>query len=200
MLAAMRAVLLSLLLCACSGETEPAVEAPDTATVVDAESSDSVLPDTTHDTDVEVDAPKTCTQWSKLTVATVIDPTTKGAVGDGKTDDTAALRASIDALPASGGILWLDKTFRKTNLLRITKAHVMLGAENRKGGVLGAVLGTRRKQSILCKADGCGFFGVKLTSDATERFDAHEDNQISVADRGEIAAGGVGSPAPRVAL
>lgn len=72
------------------------------------------------------------------------------------------------------------KTFRKTDVFAIDKAHIKLWAPSRQAAIFGAVLGVKRTQSLLCKATGCGFFGLQLESDAVVRFDALEDNQISV--------------------
>ena len=72
------------------------------------------------------------------------------------------------------------KTFRKTDVFAIDKAHIKLWAPSRQAAIFGAVLGVKRTQSLLCKATGCGFFGLQLETDAVVRFDALEDNQISV--------------------
>ena len=123
-----------------------------------------------------------CDPWSALSVLTVEDPMAHGAVGDGVADDLGALEATIAALPASGGVVWLGagRSFHKSNLLTITKPHVKLWSVNRSGEIYATVGGVARRQSILCKAPGCGVFGVALRSDATARFDALEDNQISI--------------------
>ncbi|GAC1358498.1 MAG: hypothetical protein NVSMB47_11430 [Polyangiales bacterium] len=120
--------------------------------------------------------------WAPLSVLTVEDPLAHGATGDGLADDLGALTDTIAALPASGGVVWIapGKSFRKSDLLTITKPHVKLWSVNRGGEIYATVGGVVRKQSILCKAPGCGLFGLKLRSDATARFDALEDNQISV--------------------
>ena len=105
-----------------------------------------------------------------------------GAVGNGTADDLAALERTVAALPAAGGVVYLPagKSFKKTNLLVVTKPHVKFWAPNRQAEIFQSVAGQRRRQSILCRgASGCGVFGVKLRSDATARFDALEDNQIS---------------------
>jgi hypothetical protein len=120
--------------------------------------------------------------WSPLSVLTIVNPIDHGAVGDGTADDLGALSLSVDALPAAGGIVYLPpgKTFRKTNLLVMTKPHVKFWAPNRQAEIFQSVGGQRRRQSILCRgASGCGMFGLKLGSDAAARFDALEDNQIS---------------------
>jgi hypothetical protein len=121
--------------------------------------------------------------WSPLSLIAIVNPLDHGAVGDGAADDLAALSATVAALPAAGGIVYFPegKSFRKTDLLIITKAHVKLWAENRKSEIFQQVNGVRRRQSLLCRnTQGCGFFGLLLRSDATMRFDALEDNQISI--------------------
>jgi len=126
--------------------------------------------------------------WSELTVMAVVDPRDHGAVGDGITNDQAALEAAIAALPDAGGILYLPEgaTFRKMNLLAFTKHHVKWWAPNGQATIKQDVLGQRRHQSLLCRqTNGCGFFGLKLESDATARYDALEDNQIA-ADHGSL--------------
>jgi hypothetical protein len=118
----------------------------------------------------------------------VVDPLDHGAVGDGVADDLGALQDTVAALPAAGGIVYLARaaTFKKTNLLVITKSHVKLWAPNRQAEVFQSVAGQRRHQSLLCRNNaGCGFFGLKLRSDSAARFDALEDNQIS-ADHGSL--------------
>jgi hypothetical protein len=113
---------------------------------------------------------------------TIVNPIDQGAVGDGAADDLAALARSVDALPAAGGIVYLPPgtRFRKTNLLVITKPHVKLWAPNGQAEIFQSIAGERRRQSILCRnTSGCGMFGLKLVSDASARFDALEDNQIS---------------------
>ncbi|EPX64512.1 hypothetical protein D187_003248 [Cystobacter fuscus DSM 2262] len=134
------------------------------------------------------------TGWSPLSVMSVADPMNHGAVGNGTTDDLAALTATVNALPASGGIVYLPpgKSFRKTNLLTVTKNHVKFWAPNRQADINATVNGTRRRQSILCRGNtGCGFFGLKFRSDATERFDALEDNQISIDHASDVEVVGV---------
>jgi hypothetical protein len=119
--------------------------------------------------------------WSPLSVLQIENPMDHGALGNGSADDLPALKASIDALPAAGGIVFLPsgKSFKKNDLLVITKNHVKLWSINRGAELLQAVNGQRRQQSILCRNTGCGLFGLKLRSDASSRFDALEDNQNS---------------------
>ncbi len=126
--------------------------------------------------------------WSTLSVLAIVDPTDHGAAGDGVSDDLDALVASVDALPDVGGIVYLPPgaSFLKTDVWEIEKSHVKLWAPDRQAEIFGRIDGELRHQSILCRSNvGCGFFGVKLRSDAVERFDALEDNQIS-ADNGSL--------------
>jgi len=85
--------------------------------------------------------------WTPLTVMAVASPMDHGAVGDGVADDLAALGASVNALPEAGGIVYLPagKTFRKNDLLVITKAHVKLWAPNRQAEILGSVVDELRR-------------------------------------------------------
>jgi len=128
------------------------------------------------------------TVWSPLSVMALVNPLSYGAVGDGVADDLPALQSAIAALPAGGGIVYLPaaRSFKKSNLLTITRDHVKLWSENRGAEVFQSIAGQRRHQSILCRGnDGCGLFGLKLRSDASDRFDALEDNQFS-ADHGSM--------------
>jgi hypothetical protein len=118
----------------------------------------------------------------------VVNPRDYGAVGDGIADDLAALAATVNALPAAGGIVYLPAgaSFKKTNVLVVTKSHVKLWAPNRQAELFQTIAGQRRHQAVICRNNaGCGFFGIVLRSDAAARFDALEDNQIA-ADHGSL--------------
>jgi hypothetical protein len=120
--------------------------------------------------------------WSPLSVMALVNPKDYGAIGNGSTDDLNALSAAVNALPDAGGIVYLPAgaSFKKTNLLVISKAHVKVWAPNRQAEIFQSIAGQTRRQSIICRNNvGCGFFGLKLRSDAVARFDALEDNQIS---------------------
>ena len=126
--------------------------------------------------------------WSPLSVMAVVNPKDYGAIGDGVADDLTALGATVNALPAAGGIVYLPEgtSFKKTNLLVVTKSHVKFWAPNRQAELFQSVAGQRRHQAIICRNNaGCGFFGVAFRSDAAARFDALEDNQIA-ADRASL--------------
>ena len=84
--------------------------------------------------------------WSPLSVMAVVNPKDYGAVGDGVADDLTALAATIDALPAAGGIVYLPEgaSFKKTNLLVVTKAHVKFWAPNRQAELFQSIAGQRR--------------------------------------------------------
>lgn len=138
--------------------------------------------------------------WQPLTVAKLADPTAFGAVGNGSNDDTSAIKAAVDSLPTSGGIVFFPtgKSFKKTNILKITKGHVKLWAQNRDSEIFSSIAGQRRRQAILCQnTTGCGVFGLKLRSDANARFDALEDNQVSMdhTTLGEVVGNEINSSA-----
>lgn len=121
--------------------------------------------------------------WTPLSVIQVLNPMNCGAVGNGTTDDLAALNTTVNALPVNGGIVYFPtgKVFRKTNILLIGKSYVKLWATNRDAEIFSTIGGQYRHQSVLCRSTtGCGVFGLKLRSDATSRFDALEDHHISM--------------------
>jgi hypothetical protein len=125
--------------------------------------------------------------WSELSVLEIVKPMDYGAAGNGIDDDLDALIATVNALPDAGGIVYLPlgASFLKTNVLVVTKSHVKWWAPE-GAEIFQRVGGVRRRQSILCRnTQGCGFFGVNFGSDASERFDALEDNHIS-ADRASL--------------
>lgn len=112
----------------------------------------------------------------------VVNPLDFGASGNGTSEDLPAIKAAIDALPASGGIVYFPsgKSFKKSNVLVITKSHVKLWSTNRGAEVFQSVAGQRGHQATLWRnTQGGGAWGLKLRSDATQRFDALEDNQLS---------------------
>ena len=122
------------------------------------------------------------TVWAPLSVMAIVNPKDHGAVGDGVTDDLGALSASVAALPDAGGIVYLPEggRFKKTDLFVIVKSHVKFWAPGGKSTIFQSVGGQKQRQSTICRQnDGCGFFGVKLESDAAARLDTLEDNQIS---------------------
>jgi hypothetical protein len=142
--------------------------------------------------------------WTPLSVIEIVNPMDHGALGNGSADDLGALGRTIDALPPAGGIVYLPEghTFKKTNLLVVTRSHVKFWAPSGEATLLQSIDGQARHQSVLCQRnDGCGFFGVKFRSDAAARFDALEDNHISAdhahlievagCDIGGAAAAGV---------
>lgn len=121
--------------------------------------------------------------WSPLSVLTITDPLAFGAKGDGVADDLSALKAAVSALPATGGVVFFPpaKTFKKSDLLIITKSHVKLWSVNRSGEIFQSIAGQQRKQAIIFRGTtGSGVFGLKLRSDGAARYSALEDNQIAL--------------------
>jgi hypothetical protein len=59
----------------------------------------------------------------------LFDVQTYGAVGDGTTDDTAAIQSAIDATPANGGVVFFPPgTYKVVATLNIDKPLEILGS------------------------------------------------------------------------
>lgn len=68
-------------------------------------------------------------------VGSIESVTAHGAIGDGVTDDTAAIQAAIDALPSTGGTVWFpipSVRYLTTVALTIAKSSVKLLGPGRK--------------------------------------------------------------------
>lgn len=131
--------------------------------------------------------------WAPATHIAVRDPKAYGALGNGVTDDTAAIAAAIGALPASGGIVRFSAgTYLKQNkLLTVTKPHVLMWSPQSDATILGAVrtktptekldpnyCGPREQATIFRATTGGGIHGLRFDSTAVERHSCGESNQI----------------------
>lgn len=57
-----------------------------------------------------------------------------GAVGDGSNDDTSSIQAAIDAVPATGGVVWLPAGLYKiSSSLNINRGYITLRGVGRAG-------------------------------------------------------------------
>lgn len=161
-------------------------------------------PDAGSPADEAGDVPTADSVWTPLSVMAIVDPRDHGAKGDGEADDLEPLATAVGSLPDAGGIVYLPagSTFRKTDELVVTRSHVKFWAPGGQATLFQSIGGQKRRQSITCRqTEGCGFFGVKFTSDAAERFDALEDNHVAAdhvrlvevvgCDIGGGAAGGI---------
>ena len=76
-------------------------------------------------------------------VGNIVEPSSFGAVGDGTTDDTAALQRALDSLEAGDTlIIPAGKTYRHTDVLTIRNAGVRLSGP-------GTLLATNEERSAL---------------------------------------------------
>ncbi|MEL7156315.1 MAG: right-handed parallel beta-helix repeat-containing protein [Actinomycetota bacterium] len=119
--------------------------------------------------------------WAPLDLMTVVDPGEHGAVGDGRADDTTALQQAIDGVPDGGGIVWLapGRTFRTTDVIRITGDHVKVWSPNGQAEIRpSATIGERRHAVIIDGATGVGLFGPVFRSDGDRRRTALEDSTV----------------------
>jgi polygalacturonase len=117
-----------------------------------------------------------------------VDVTTLGAVGDGVTDDTAALQRAFDAMaPGSTMILPAGKVFAHSDILRIRVA----GAVVTGGGTLLAT--NEGRSSVWLEADDVLLQDVVVRNAATtRRWDAYEQMGLRLAARDGIVVRRVG--------
>jgi hypothetical protein len=131
--------------------------------------------------------------WALSTRFTVTNPRQFGAVGDGIADDTAALAAAVNALPARGGIVrFAPGSYRKANhTWTLSKDHVLLWSPSGDATIHGTVrlrtpqerldrsyCGPREQATIFQRTRGGGVHGLRFTSDATERLSCAETSQL----------------------
>jgi hypothetical protein len=122
----------------------------------------------------------------------LVNPKDHGAKGDGTTDDAEALEKAFAAVPAGGGIvLFPAGTYLKDqSRVAVTKSHTLLWAPNRRATIHGTVrslteqerddelCGVRQQALVFQRTVGGGIYGLRFTSNATERTSCAEDCQI----------------------
>ena len=113
----------------------------------------------------------------KVAAANVVTPSSFGAVGDGKTDDTAALQRALDSLKAGDTLrIPAGKTYRHTDVLTIRNAGVRLSGP-------GTLLATNEQRSALSiDADNVtvdGGLELKIAN-TTRRWDAPDQNKLNL--------------------
>ena len=127
-----------------------------------------------------------------MTRFTLVNPKDHGAKGDGTTDDAEALEKAFAAVPAGGGIvLFPAGTYLKDqSRVAVTKSHTLLWAPNRRATIHGTVrslteqerddelCGVRQQALVFQRTVGGGIYGLRFTSNATERTSCAEDCQI----------------------
>lgn len=122
--------------------------------------------------------------WSELSVLSVVDPGAFGAVGDGRADDTEAIAATIDAVAADGGgIVWFEpgRTYRTTEVLRVTGDHVKLWSPNGGAELFADTDGREAVRALIVEdAHAVGLFGLRSSADVDRRRTALEDSAIVI--------------------
>jgi hypothetical protein len=121
--------------------------------------------------------------WSPLSLVPLVNPMDHGGVGDGVANDRAALDRAINALPEQGGIVYLPagKTFRKDDLLVISRPHVKLWAPNRQAELRGITAVPPGNLATRFDASFGGVFGLKMTSDiGSRKSNGLTDSQIAI--------------------
>lgn len=117
--------------------------------------------------------------WGGLSLyprAPAINPVDLGAVGDGRTDDSAALQRAFDTVPEGGTVtLPSGRVFAHTQVLTLARRNVRV-----TGG--GTLLATREATSeFLVRADGVRIEGITLSiSSTTRRWDAYEQMKLRI--------------------
>ena len=122
-----------------------------------------------------------------MSTPTYVSITDFGAVGDGKTDNRAAIQKAIDFAKANGKDVFVPAgTFLHDGLIKLDGAH-MYGAGDKS--VLKAV--NSGDQSIELTGTGAWLKYLTLDSDATTRGQAHVNAKILVQDATGFTVAGV---------
>ncbi len=106
----------------------------------------------------------TATRWtpvgSPLTRSTIVSVRDFGAVGDGATDDTAAIQAAIDSLLTTGGMVWFPEgTYAVSSPIQVQTNGVLLfgaGISDMLATAAGSTVTTGRGSIIRATASWAG--------------------------------------------
>lgn len=110
---------------------------------------------------------------SPVATATPVD---YGAVGDGVTDDTAALQRTFDAVAEGGTVVIPEgRTFAHSQVLTLSRKNMRLTGR-------GTLLATRQETSeVWVRADGIGIEQVTFAiGETTRRWDAYEQMKLRI--------------------
>lgn len=98
-----------------------------------------------------------------------------GAVGDGKTDDTRALQAALDGVPAGTVLSFPPGTYLTSNVLTLSRGGVVLRGDR---AVLRATVPAR--QALVLAGDRTALVGLTLEGAARRRLTTQESAQVLV--------------------
>lgn len=133
-------------------------------------------------------------QWATPASSTGLDWISvkdHGAVGDGTTDDTAAIQAALSAVPASGGVVYFPAgTYKTTGGLTVAAPTWLLG------GGRGNYTGANAVSKVTCTSataslftvskDGTRFTGLALVNTAGTTPTAGAGITVSGTDSGDL--------------
>lgn len=115
------------------------------------------------------------------------NPVDYGAVGNGVTDDAAALQKAFDSVAAGGTVIIpAGRVFAHSQVLTLGRKNVRV-----TGG--GTLLATNEETSeVLLKADGIEMDSITLAMGATtRRWDAYEQMKLRIANSDGVTVSGV---------
>ena len=108
---------------------------------------------------------------------------TFGAIPDDGADDTAAIRAAIDAMHPGQWLVFPAGTYLHNARLEVETPGVVLWSQ---GATLHAT--NPRDQAVLLSADGASIYGFTLTAVTSDRRDAPWESRIAIYYRAEQTA------------
>jgi hypothetical protein len=128
------------------------------------------------------------TRFAKLTDLTAssgtatgwinVKDSTYGAVGDGVTDDTAAIQAAANAIASTGGVLYFPPgSYVITNSITISKPTMLIGCGGNMlqnypvspapNGVSNIICNSATLDAFIVNIDGCSFSGLVIFNNQT---------------------------------